>query len=505
MKLILTLLAVLALTLNGLALAEAPAVGYASDFSKDTDGWYARSAGGAEVSVTPEGALAVTGRSADWNSMGRDFPLAEGESYELRALVRQNEVAEARMVLSVAHSRFGLESYENIAFASARKGEWTELTGSYVAGTFDRFVLYIETLGAATLSYEIKDFTLEGKTLSFGDGIPSLKEAYAPYFPFGTAVTYMETVQPVRMQFYQEQFAILTPGNELKPDSVLDVDKSKKLAEEDDTAVAVHFNAVKPLLDFAQANGIPVHGHTLLWHQQTPEAFFHVGYNTFKPLVTREVMLSRLEHYIAEIMAWTEENYPGVIVSWDVVNEAIEDGKTTLRVSNWTKVVGDDYVLRAFELARKYAPEGVKLYYNDYNTAYEPKQTGIVNLLTALQAEGTVDGYGFQMHHDIRQPGYASIEKAFKRIAAMGLRLRISELDVTVPDTLDTSFEAQAKLYGQIMKLAVSYADQVEAVQVWGVTDDLSWRARQYPLLFNGDATPKPAFYAVLEAAAQEP
>ena len=54
------------------------------------------------------------------------------------------------------------------------------------------------------------------------------------------------------------------------------------------------------------------------------------------------------------------------------------------------------------------------------------------------------------------------------------------------------------------MKLAVSFADQVEGVQVWGVTDDLSWRAKQFPLLFDAALTPKPAFRAVLEAAGQE-
>ncbi len=478
---------------------------YASDFSAGTDGWYARSTGSASVSVTAEGALAIAGRSADWHSMGRDFALARGESYRLSVQVRQSEAPEARMILSVAHSKYGLESYENIAFATAKRDQWTTLSGTYLAGDFDRFVLYVETLGAGTLAYEIRDFTLEGRTLSFGgDDLPLLKEAYANLFPFGTAVTYAEAVNPVRMAFYAEQFNLFTPGNELKPDSVLDVAASRTLAAQDDTLVAVRFDAARPLLDFASAQGIPVHGHTLVWHQQTPEAFFHEGYDPARPLVTRETMLARLENYIRAVMTWTEEHYPGLIVSWDVVNEAVADGQAALRPSNWLTVVGGDYVERAFEYARRWAPEGVKLYYNDYNTAYEPKQTGIVNLLTALQSQGTVDGYGFQMHHDIRQPGYAAIEKAFRRVSALGLRLRISELDVTVPDSTDASFDAQAVLYGQVMALAASFADQVDGVQVWGVTDDLSWRAAQYPLLFYADGRPKPAFYAVLEAAGRE-
>ncbi len=486
------------------AYASEPAE-YESDFSSWADGWYARSTGGASVFLTGGGSLGVEGRSADWHSMGRDFPLTAGETYHISASVRQNDVDEARFVLSVAHTRAGAESYENIAFASAKRGEWTEISGAYTAGVFDRFVLYIETLGTPALSYEMKDFHLAGKLpVQQQADIPSLKEVYKTRFPFGTAVTYMEAINKTRMDFYASQFNLLTPGNELKPDSVLDVQNSKKLAVKDDTAVAVHLFAAKPMLDYAKANGIPVHGHVLVWYQQTPEAFFHEGYELFKPLVSREVMLARMEHYIQAVFRITEEQYPGLIVSWDVVNEAVNDGASTLRDCQWKTVVGDDYVERAFEYARKYAPEGVKLYYNDYNTAYEPKQTGIVNLLKTLQAAGTVDGYGFQMHHDISQPGYAAIEKAFKRVAALSLRLRISELDVTIPGQTEANLAAQAKLYGQVMKLALSFAGQVEGVQVWGVTDDLSWRARQFPLLFDAKGEPKPAFYAVVEAASQE-
>ena len=75
---------------------------------------------------------------------------------------------------------------------------------------------------------------------------------------------------------------------------------------------------------------------------------------------------------------------------------------------------------------------------------------------------------------------------------------------MTIPGRTEANLAAQAKLYGQVMKLAISFAGQVEGVQVWGVTDDLSWRARQFPLLFDAKGEPKPAFYAVVEAASQE-
>jgi len=199
-------------------------------------------------------------------------------------------------------------------------------------------------------------------------------------------------------------------------------------------------------------------------------------------------------------MTYLDKKYPGVVVSWDVVNEAIDDNTGKLRDSMWLKVVGEDFVARAFEIARKHAPEGVDLYYNDYNTAIIGKQNGIYELVEELMAEGTIDGYGFQMHHDIKFPSVQQIEASVKRFADTGLKLRVSELDITIPENTEVYLKRQAEMYGEIMKILIDYADQMVAVQVWGVTDDLSWRASQYPLLFDGESQPKPAFWAVAEA-----
>ena len=438
------LIMLLVLALSGMAaFAETADPLYLSDFSADADGWVARSAGSASVSLLDEGALRIVGRDSDWNSPGRDFDLVPGGRYVFSVQARQDQQDEARFMVSVAHTADGVESYENLAFATAKRGEWTELSGEYVAGNYSRFVLYVETTGAPSLDFDIRDFRLEAPDgepelaptpvpmeIPEVEGMPSLKEIYADQFDIGTCAGGWIGSRDDYQEFVKAQFSIVTPENELKPDSVLDVAASQEKAAEDDTAVAVHFDAVKPILDFASASGIKVHGHVLVWHQQTPDAFFREGYSTSKPYVTREVMLARLENYIKAVMAYMEENYPGVIVSWDVLNEAVDDGAAKLRSSKWLTIVGEDYPARAFEYARKYAPEGTLLFYNDYNTALEPKQTGIVNLLKDLIAEGNIDGYGFQMHHDLAFPGNEQIEKSLQRIAGLGLQLRVSELDV---------------------------------------------------------------------------
>ncbi|MGN0754227.1 MAG: endo-1,4-beta-xylanase [Aristaeellaceae bacterium] len=484
-----------------------PPVDYASDFSAGTDGWYARSAGGAAVSVTQEQGLLITGRTATWNSPGRDFPLVTGKTYTLSVLVKQDEVDSTGFILSIAHSRDGSESYENLATCTARKGEWTLMQCTYVAGRYDKYVFYIEG-GAANTSYQIKDFTCAEQTQAYGRaGIPSLKEVYADKFDFGTAVCANEVLDADRMDFYKSQFSIFTPGNEMKPDALLDMGECIKAFRKtgDQTVVKVKFDSCIPLLDWARENGVKIHGHVLVWHSQTPSTFFHEGYSVKNPLVSREVMLARMESYIRQVLEWTQENYPGVIVSWDVVNEAAADSGRKLRDSLWTQVVGEDFINRAFEYARKYAAEGTLLYYNDYNSEVTMKALVTRDIVDSLIADGTIDGYGFQSHYTAGSTNLFYVEVAMKEMAkrtlqdGTPLRLRISELDVGIPSNTQSNWQTQARFYNELFNLYEQYADQIEAVHTWGTVDSLSWRANEYPLLFDGMAQPKPAFYAIVD------
>ena len=523
-KLLSFLLAVCLMMTLVSAFADEAVVVYESNFAAGDDGWYGR--GGFSYHTT-EATLRTENRSSDWNSPGRVFDLAAGTKYDVSVDIFQDEADEVEFIISMERSDINGTGYDRLVFGKVKKGEWTTVAGSFTAGEYDNYVLYVETNdqggGHPTLSYEIRNFKLtapdgiakpkatevptaeaEATPVPGLNEIPSLKEVYADYFDFGAAVPqYAFGLGQDQLQNLMiSQFSILTPENELKPDSVLDVNTSAKLAKEDETAVAIKLNAATPLLKFAQKNGIKVHGHVLVWHSQTPEAFFHEGYDTKKPYVTREVMLGRLENYIREVLTQTEEQFPGVIVSWDVVNEAIDDGTNWLRkTSNWYKVVGEDFLNRAFEYARKYAAEGVLLYYNDYSTANSGKLMGILKLLNQLIPEGNIDGYGFQMHHDLGWPSIDLMTTAVEKIAALGMKLRVSELDIGVSKNDAANFDKQAKRFKEMLNLMLKFADQTEAVQVWGLTDNMSWRTGKYPLLFDSSVKPKKAFFAVIEAA----
>ncbi|MBQ4639644.1 MAG: endo-1,4-beta-xylanase [Clostridia bacterium] len=498
------LTAVLCLSLVGHAQEEAPFTGYYSDFTMGLDGWYPRSADNTVELKRLGYVIEVRGRTASWNSPGRDFPLLAGVKYRFSVDVKQTAVESAEFMVSVAHTRDGAESYENLGRVTAKQGPWVTISGEYTPEAYDKYTLYVETVGNGDINFMMRDFTVEPVELHFDGDLPSLKEVYADYFDVGSCVNGMQMRDKAQIDFFATQYNIFTHENELKPDSVLDVTASKKLAKEDETAVAVKFTSAKPMLDYCQKNGIKVHGHVLVWHSQTPEAFFHEGYDTAKPYVTREVMLARMENYIRQVLQETEKQWPGVIVSWDVVNEAVADGTGALRESNWTKVVGQDFVNRAFEYARKYAAPGVLLCYNDYNTPNEPKLTGICNLLDSLMADGTIDGYGFQGHYKVNDPHISRVKNAMERIAAKGLKLRVSELDVGISENTRQYHRQQADYYKELFLLFLEYADQMEAVQVWGLTDDRSWRSESFPLLFDKNMEAKLAFYSVAEAVKEE-
>ncbi len=506
MKRFVAVLLMLAMLLPAVSLAEEekPFTGYYSDFTMGLDGWYTRSAEDTMELRRLGYVVEVRGRTASWNSPGRDFPLQAGVKYRFSVDVQQCAAQSVEFMVSVAHTKDGVETYENLARATAKQGPWTTISGEYTPDAYEKYTLYVETVGYGDIDFMIRDFMIEPVELHFEGDLPSLKEVYAPYFDVGSCVNGMQMRDKAQVDFFAGQYNIFTHENELKPDSVLDVTASKKLAQEDETAVAVKFASAKPMLDYCQKNGIKVHGHVLVWHSQTPEAFFHEGYDTTKPYVSREVMLARMENYIRQVLEETEKQWPGVIVSWDVVNEAVSDGTGALRESNWTKVVGQDFVNRAFEYARKYAADGVLLYYNDYNTPNEPKLTGICTLLDSLMADGTIDGYGFQGHYSVGDPHISRVKLAMDRIAKKGLKLRVSELDVGIAENTRQYHRQQADYYKELFQLFMEYQDQMEAVQVWGLTDDRSWRSEKYPLLFDKDMQAKLAFYSVVEAVTEK-
>jgi endo-1,4-beta-xylanase len=259
------------------------------------------------------------------------------------------------------------------------------------------------------------------------------------------------------------------------------------------------FEQADALIAWAKANGLIVHGHTLLWHNQAPRWM-----NEFKG--SRDQFIAMMNAHVTAVA----RHFAGKLVSWDVVNEAFTDGKpTAYRDSIWFRNIGPEYIEMAFRTARA-ADAKADLYYNDYDVegAIGPeKLERILVMADDFKARGVpLDGIGFQMHIDTDKPGAAQIREACAKVVRRGLKVRISELDISVNQS--KQYQQFSPELAQLQRLryqesAQAYLDAVPpplrgGITLWGLTDGDSWipgfkKRPDWPLLFDAQFKPKPA------------
>jgi endo-1,4-beta-xylanase len=271
-------------------------------------------------------------------------------------------------------------------------------------------------------------------------------------------------------------------------------------------------------------------GHTLVWHSQAPRWIFEDAEG--KP-VTREVLLARMREHIHTVVG----RYKGRIKGWDVVNEALEEDGT-LRQTPWLRIIGPDYIAKAFEYAHEADP-AAELYYNDYSLENAAKRAGCVRLVKSLLDAGIkVHGIGTQNHMKMRSPTVQQLDSTITAFAALGVKVHVTELDVDVlpaatsntgadvslraaaspatnpyaaglPDSVQ---QALAQRYEDIFRVYLKHRNVIDRVTLWGVADGESWlngwpvRGRtNYPLLFDRQLRPKPAFHRIVALVQQTP
>ena len=342
---------------------------------------------------------------------------------------------------------------------------------------------------------------------------PSLCEAYKPFFRIGAAISSRLVADPELAEIICRHYSSITADNQMKPESVLDL--AATLLQGDPCHAAVNFTRVDVLLSFARDHGIPVRYHTLVWHNQTPVWFFKEKWENDwnAPAASKEMLLARLENYIHDVMQHVNTCFPGVVYTWDVVNEAIEPGQGGPGLyrthSPWFAFTGQDFLPVAFRAARKGTAPGQTLCYNDYNAFQPVKRDAIIDLLKMLQAENLVDTMGMQGHYVLKDLDVSACETAARAYAALGLKLQVTELDIhcNSDDAAHAAAltEAYRSWFSMMKKLSQEGIDS-EAVTFWGVTDADSWlpgfrREPSFPLLISADRKTKPAFDAVIRVA----
>ncbi|NII25385.1 endo-1,4-beta-xylanase [Pseudoflavitalea sp. X16] len=329
-----------------------------------------------------------------------------------------------------------------------------------------------------------------------------LKDYYSNYFPIGVAVS-PRALKTDEAKLIVQQFNSLTPENAMKIGLIHPKETEYNWKDADS------------IITFAQQHNLKVRGHTLCWHNQTPSWLFVD--NNGAP-VSKDVLLQRLKEHITTVVG----RYKGKIYAWDVVNEAISDKPGEyLRPSKWWQIAGEEYIAKAFQWAHEADPNAL-LFYNDYDEISAVKRAKIIRLIKSLQAQGIpIHGVGLQGHWAINEPSREQLDSTLQQFAGLGLRLQITELDISVypkehtarerkPEDAHTTFtpereQQQLEKYTTAFELFRKYRQHITGVTFWNIADRHSWldnfpvRGRKdYPLLFDQQLQPKKAFQAVV-------
>lgn len=345
----------------------------------------------------------------------------------------------------------------------------------------------------------------------------TLVNTYANVFGYvGTCINLNQLQNNAVLKLVTEQYNSVTLENENKPDTVLGRDPSLiSIADAkekgylipadyaDEMVPDLHFARVDSTLKICAENGLAYRSHTLIWHSQTPEWWFHEDFDAKKDYVTPEVMNARIEYFVRNSIhhIYTGE-YGDIVYAWDVLNEYVHATK-----SGYEKVYGNtgltpDFVKLAFtvaddELKKLGYRDKVSLFYNDFNTYMDAtKILAVANFVNS--EEKLCDGIGMQSHLKTDYPGIALYKSTMKRFLDAGFEVQVTELDVGCKN-----FNTQGKYYYDLMNAILDLKKEggnITSITVWGISDDKSWRSADKPLLFTYGNKPKDAFYKMIQA-----
>ncbi len=385
----------------------------------------------------------------------------------------------------------------------------------------------LETLGAIRLNYQIADgadsatFFVDNINITLGEETvktgyeyneESLYQAYEPYLKVGTCMSGRMLANTELRKITQHNFNSITAENEGKPEQILDQTACQELAKTDETQVAIRTSPFEKIYNYAEAHHIGVRHHTFVWFDQTPQWFFRKNYDSNGAVVSKSVMVARMENFIKTALETINSRWPGLVYAIDVSNEGVQNGGIRKKDNNnmnpnyWYETIGDDFVYYAFKFARQYAAEGQELYYNDYAYDYDTNNCkfALNTLLKDAIAEELIDGVGIQGHLDTNNFSLDAVIKDAEMIKEKGLKCQITELDITVnsESTADLNNQKNAfkRLGTRVLESNASGKTEINAIVFWGIRDDMSWKRDQHPLLFNESYAKKPAYYGFLEA-----
>lgn len=494
-----------------------------NDFETNYDGWYANADA---VSMTAKAGIGhkdsrgmeVSGRTcaSDGVSSEKGLYLSGGETNTYRIWVYSETAEQFHVTLACADLDTSQETETELVTKQVAAGTWTELQASYQAPkNSGEFRLTITT--DSTHDFYFDDVTVTAKkssnTVSAASAEKGLKDEFANYFRVGNILNGGTVQNSTITASFLKDYNSVECENETKPDATL------VQSQCNGTNIGVSLKNAASIMDFCVNNHLAMRGHTLVWHSQTPVWFFKENFDANGNWVSSAVMDQRMETYIKNMFEAIQTQYPELnLYAYDVANECISDdqnrtanyggtrepGENISGQSPWVQIYGSNaFVEKAFTYARKYAPEGCQLYYNDYNEYWDHKRDAIYSMCKSLYEKGLLDGIGMQSHINADYNGFSGVSAyttAMKKFLSIGCDVQITELDITMENGKYT-LQQQADKYKAIFQAAMDWNKnptsdgRVKAVCIWGPDDANTWiKTENTPLLYDTNHQPKLAY-----------
>lgn len=374
--------------------------------------------------------------------------------------------------------------------------------------------------------------------------LPQLKVAYEGVFAVGIEVIQVDVTDSKRSEIIKSQFNSISVKEDLSPEVLMDYEAT--VASGDLTRIALDFSGADVILKFAQENNIPVRGPKLITNE-TPAWAFTKSFSESEYEVTKdslgnetttieyaspEVIQARMENYIKDVMEYCNTNYPGLVVSWDVLDDVLnftDRNPLCYRTSSfWYQALGEDYMPLACKYARQYAASDQKLFWSQDALDETSTLKAGITFINLLKADNLIDGVAIQAHYTPAGPSAFNMEEMFKQLSETGLEVQVTEFyaDTNQGDsgdlekTKDELLARGTKKYKNTMstfKNMDGKSYDITAVFLEGLTDDtsslnepkeytdvasgeliLGVYSYSYPYLFDEEVNPKDAFFAAL-------
>lgn len=374
--------------------------------------------------------------------------------------------------------------------------------------------------------------------------LPQLKLAYEDMFSVGMDVLLIDITDEKRAAIIKEQFNTIGIKKDLMPENIVDYETAK--ASADKTRIPLNLAAADTYLKFAKDNNLKV-TVPRLFTNSFPAWAFTKDFDESQVVETTnedgtttttvefadvEIIAARMENYFKDIITYCNDNYPGVVISWEVLDDPInatESHELKYSSNYWLQTIGDEYVVKACEFARKYATAEQKLLVSqdalDETNTLKPS----VTLYNLLKEKGVIDGVAIQAHYSPNSPTVFNMEDMVKALHDTGLELHFTEyysdsnsgnredLDKTPEELLALGVKRNKALMTNIINYETKKNYDITSITFESLTNDNAdvnqpkdyvdhltlevkhgVQVESYPSMFDADLNVMDVFFAII-------